>query len=258
MKAIKWIVTVLLVLTSGLYWGNEVLDRFSGRDQGPELTCTEELLEVPVRAGDSVLLQGMTAMDEQDGDLTDRIIVGGVSGLIGKDRAKVTYLVFDSDDNMATYVRQIRYTDYTRPRIRVSQPLVFEDPESGGLLEHVMVTDRLDGDLTEKAQVVTLWKTEREDLYAATVVATNSRGDSVSVKLPVYIRSSADSLVSLRSQVVYLEQGMQLEPMDYLDGDSGGVTVQSELDSQRSGCYWIWYISEADPQRYAILTVVVE
>lgn len=260
MKAIRWIVAALTVLTAALYCVNGFMDQLSGRDQGPVIECSGELLEVSVHAGDRELLQGLTAEDRQDGDLTGEIIVGGVSGLIGGDRAKVTYLVFDTDDNMAVYERQIRYIDYRRPRIRASEPLVFQDPENAQLLEYVTVTDLLDGDLTTEARVATLWKTDREDVYAATVVATNSRGDTVSVKLPVLIREveAAAGSVRLRSQVVYLTEGGSFDPMNYLLGDSSTVTVESEVDPDSSGCYWVWYTNSADQEDFAILTVVVE
>lgn len=260
MKAIRWIAGALTVLMAVVYCANGIMEKLSGRDQGPVIEYSEELLEVSVHAGDEELLQGMRAQDRQDGDLTGEIIVGGVSGLIGADRAKVTYLVFDTDDNMALCQRQIRYTDYRRPRIRVAQPLVFADPEDAQLLEHVTVTDLLDGDLSGQTRVATLWKTSRKDVYAATVVASNSRGDTASVKLPVRIRENGDALTSirLRSQVVYLPVGGSFDPMNYLMSDSPAVTVRSEVMADISGCYWVWYENSADQEDFAILTVVVE
>lgn len=260
MKAIRWIAVLLTVLTAAAYCVNGLINQFSGRDQGPVIECSEELLEVSVYADDRVLLAGMTARDSQDGDLTAELIVGGVSGLIGADRAKVTCLVFDSDDNMAVYERQIRYTDYRRPRIQASAQLVFSDPEDADLLEYVTAEDRLDGNLTDSVRVVALWKTEREDVYAATVAVANSRADAASVKLPVLIRKAGEaySTIRLRSQVVYLPLGGSFDPMNYLQSGSSGVSVESEVNPERSGCYWVWYTNNADQDDFAILTVVVE
>ena len=134
MRILRMLTAALLAVTAVLYIGNGLYTRLSGREVGPVIECPEEVLEVSIHDGEQVLLNGVTARDEQDGDLTDRVMVGGVSKLIGGDRAKVTCMVFDSDDNMASLVRQVRYTDYRRPRISLKAPLVFADEKEAKLL----------------------------------------------------------------------------------------------------------------------------
>ena len=243
----------LLAVTAVLYIGNGLFARLSGREVGPVIECPEEVLEVSIHDGEQALLTGVTARDKQDGDLTDRVMVGGVSKLIGGNRAKVTCMVFDSDDNMASLVRQVRYTDYRRPRISLRAPLVFASEKEAKLLEQVMVSDVLDGDLSEKARVSTLWATEDEGVYSATVLVTNSMGDTAMVEVPVLIGRSGGIL--LRRQVIYLQQGEAFDPKAALASDATGVQIQSEVDTAKAGCYWVRY-SRGDA--LAILTVVVE
>jgi hypothetical protein len=177
-----------------------------------------------------------------------------VSKLIGGDRAKVTCMVFDSDDNMASLVRQVRYTDYRRPRINLKAPLVFTDEKEAKLLEQVEVTDVLDGDLSGKARVSTLWATEDEGVYSATVLVTNSMGDTAMVDVPVLIGRSGGG-IRLRQQVIYLQQGDAFDPKAALASDATGVQIHSAVDTAEDGCYWVRY-SRGDA--LAILTVVVE
>ena len=254
MRILRVIAAALLAVTALLYIGNGLLTRLSGREVGPVIECPEEVLEVSIHDGHQALLAGVTARDDQDGDLTDRVMVGGVSKLIGGDRAKVTCMVFDSDDNMASLVRQVRYTDYRRPRISLKSPLVFAAEKEARLLEQVEVTDVLDGDLSGKARVSTLWATGEEGVYSATVLVTNSMGDTAMVDVPVLIGRSNGS-IRLNQQVVYLAQGEEFDPMDQLRSDRTGVQVQSEVDTGAAGCYWVRY-SRGDA--LAILTVVVE
>lgn len=258
MRAIRMIVAALFVVTAALFAANGIYERASCRDQGPVLRCGEEILEISVRDDKAALLEGVTAEDGQDGDLTGEILVGGVSRLTGGDTAKVTYLVFDSDDNMASLVRQVRYTDYRRPVIRVTQPLVFADPDEAELLEYVTVTDVIDGDLSDHARVSTLWTTEHERVYSATVQVTNSMGDIASVELPVIIRSDDGAGIQLREQVAYMERDGEFDPMDYVDGPKSGLKVLNEVDASQPGCYWVWYFDGSDGENFAILTVVVE
>lgn len=253
MRILRMLTAALLAVTAVLYIGNGLFARLSGREVGPVIECPEEVLEVSIHDGEQALLTGVTARDKQDGDLTDRVMVGGVSKLIGGNRAKVTCMVFDSDDNMASLVRQVRYTDYRRPRISLRAPLVFASEKEAKLLEQVMVSDVLDGDLSEKARVSTLWATEDEGVYSATVLVTNSMGDTAMVEVPVLIGGSGGIL--LRRQVIYLQQGEAFDPKAALASDATGVQIQSEVDTAKAGCYWVRY-SRGDA--LAILTVVVE
>ena len=254
MRILRMLTAALLAVTAVLYIGNGLYTRLSGREVGPVIECPEEVLEVSIHDGEQALLTGVTARDKQDGDLTDRVMVGGVSKLIGGDRAKVTCMVFDSDDNMASLVRQVRYTDYRRPRISLKAPLVFADEKEAKLLAQVEVTDVLDGDLSGKARVSTLWATEDEGVYSATVLVTNSMGDTAMVDVPVLIGRSGGG-IRLRQQVIYLQQGDAFDPKTALASDATGVQIHSAVDTAEDGCYWVRY-SRGDA--LAILTVVVE
>lgn len=254
MRLLRTITAALLAVTAVLYIGNGLYTRLSGRTEGPVIECPEEILEISIHDDPQVLLTGVTARDAQDGDLTDRVMVGGVSKLIGGDRAKVTCMVFDSHDHMASLVRQVRYTDYRRPRIALNEPLIFETDDQARLLSRVTVTDVLDGDLSAKARVSTLWATGDEGVYSATILVTNSMGDTAMVDLPVFIGREAGT-IQLRQQVIYLAQGTAFEPMTAVLSDHAGIRVQSELDLNTPGCYWVRFTRGDE---LAILTVVVE
>ena len=254
MRAIRWILCALLVVTAALYTATGVMEHFSGTDEGPVIECGEEILAVSVHASEAELLAGVTARDAQDGDLTDRIIIGGVSKLIGTDLAKVTCMVFDSDDNMATLTRQIRYTDYRRPTFQLTQPLEFDSTKEAKLLSRVRVTDAIDGDISDRTQVSTLWATGHDQVYSATITVINSTGDIADVKVPVIIRSTP-SAIRLRQQIVYVSAGESFDPMAWVSFGKTGLTARCEGTTEEPGCWWVWYENSND---FAIMTVVVE
>ena len=254
MRAIRWILCALLAVTAVLYTATGVMEHFSGTDEGPVIECGEEIIEVSAHASEAELLAGVTARDAQDGDLTDRIIVGGVSKLIGTDLAKVTCLVFDSDDNMATLTRQVRYTDYRRPTFQLTEPLEFTSTKEARLLSRVRVTDAVDGDISDKTQVSTLWATGHDQVYSATITVTNSMGDFADVEVPVIIRDTP-SAIRLRQQIVYVAVGADFDPMGYVSTGRTGLTARCEGTTEEPGCWWVWYENYND---FAIMTVVVE
>ena len=254
MRAIRWILCALLVVTAALYAATGVMEHFSGTDKAPVIECSEELLQVSVRASETELLAGVTAWDDRDGDLTEHIIVGGVSKLIGTDLANVTCLVFDSDDNMASLTRQVRYTDYRRPTFRLTEPLEFSSTKEAMLLDRIRVTDSVDGDISEKARVSTLWATDNDQVYSATITVTNSMGDIADVEVPVIIRSTPSS-IRLRQQIVYVRVGEHFDPMDHVSSGRTGLTARCDGTTEEPGCWWVWYENSSD---FAIMTVVVE
>ena len=254
MRAIRWILCALLVVTAVLYTATGVMEHLSGTNEGPVIECGEDVIEVSVRASDAELLAGVTARDDRDGDLTDRIIVGGVSKLIGTDLANVTCLVFDSDDNMASLTRQVRYTDYRRPMFHLTEPLEFASTKEAQLLSRIRVTDAVDGDLSGKARVSTLWATGHDMVYSATVTVTNSMGDIADVQVPVIIRSTP-SAIRLRQQIVYVTVSEGFDPMAWVSSDKTGLTARCDGTTEEPGCWWVWYENSND---FAIMTVVVE
>lgn len=269
MRTIKLILIILLVAVTALFGFTKVSEKLSGENEGPQFQCQEQLIEISVEDEESALLSGLTASDNQDGDLTDRIRIAGVSQLITEDTATVTYLVFDSDDNMAQLQRTVRYTDYHRPRISVTEPLVFNSDNTATLIEHLSAWDVIDGDISDQIRISNLWATEYAQVYSVTALVTNSMGDSSQVKLPVIVQDMLMERpeITLGRQLVYVEQGESFDPMDYLksvtvDGKSVSVSeveVTHQVDTDTIGNYWVHYAYSQDGvQGIAILTVVVE
>ena len=93
MNMLRLGVLTLLVLTVILFASVKIKDAMTD-DTPPVIYAATDLLEISVTDGEDKLLHGMTATDRQDGDLTDKLMVAGVSQLITEDTAKITYVVF--------------------------------------------------------------------------------------------------------------------------------------------------------------------
>lgn len=270
MKIIKVSLIVLLVLVSMLYGVTTLLAQRSGADIGPTISCGTETLEISVRDDRSVLLAGVTARDEQDGDLTDQILIQGISKFITDSTARITYLVFDSDGNMATTSRYIRYVDYTSPVFDISTPLIYSTSESIALLDRIQASDSIDGDITDSIRVSNLIATSDAEIYSVTVKVTNSMGDTVAVELPIILESNSASRpdVYLTDYLVYLNSGSAFSARSYLKsvelptGEAGrlsDVQITGLVDTKKPGTYLVYYRYYLDTMvGTAVLTVVVE
>lgn len=77
--------------------------------KAPEITVSES--EVSYVTGESydTLLEGVTAMDNKDGDLTDEIFIDRIVPMTGSDKAIVYYAVTDKSNNVGTAKRIVKY-----------------------------------------------------------------------------------------------------------------------------------------------------
>lgn len=269
MKTIKQAVVILLAI---LIVANVASYFYLGTSQQkvpPTISCPSEVLEVSASDSESVLLTGATAMDEQDGDLTHRITIGGISKLISNDTAKVTYIVFDSDNNVASCVRLIRYVDYHRPVFEITEPLIYSTTEEVTLLSRLRATDVLDGDISKNIRISTLEPTSNSEVFHVSIQVSNSVGDTSVLTVPVLMLES-DPLrpeLQLSDSLIYVDKDTQFTPSAYLlsvrvPGGSPSikdVTVTNGVDTGKTGTYYVTYTYSANGcTGTAILTVVVQ
>ena len=274
MKLMKIILPLLTALAAVIYGGILIHERFYTDTEPPQILFESDTITVSVYEPEEILLTGVTATDTQDGDLTGSVMVRSISQLIGGNSAKVSYIVLDSSDNMATASRLVVYSDYTAPRFAVTAPLVYESGNTVVLQDRLFASDVIDGDLSGSIRLSSEnLNNYVEGIYDISVMVTNSMGDTAKVVLPVIIRSDTDQdpVLTLTEQLIYLEQGAAFEPGDYLDTvretvespashDTGSVSIRSEVDPQTPGTYRVFYTYENERGRdtEAILTVVVQ
>ena len=116
-----------------------------------EIHFAQEEINVKTGTDDQELLEGVTATDPEDGDVTESIMVEGVSHFVQKDVVNVTYVAYDSQNHVARAMRRVHYTDYVSPRFSMSGPMVFLSKNVPDLMNYVGVTDLVDGNISIKA-----------------------------------------------------------------------------------------------------------
>jgi len=269
MRKLRVALVLALVVVSCLYGWIQFQKWFSGQDDCPVLTCPEEVLEISVFQDHQTLLTGITAEDRQDGDLSDQVMVAGISKLISEDMAKVSYVVFDSDDNMASGERLVHYLDYQRPRIYADEPLSYSSINVTNMGKGLRAEDSIDGDISDLIRVSTLNSTEDSDTYWIVAQVTNSMGDNRRVELPVIIQSDDPNhpVVHLKQYILYLDQGAEFSPRDMIrivsayrkTFPASDVEIESNVDTNEPGTYWVKYLFVRDGKTSkSILTVVVQ
>lgn len=220
MKKRTIVLLVLIVLSLAVFFGYRAWDGFRTDSTAPEITVAEQTLQVSVLDPRSMLLQGVTATDSADGDVTASLVVESVQLRDSSGTAEVRIAAFDSAGNVAKATRLIQYTDYESPRFTLSRALVFAQGTSFDVLNYIDVTDALDGDISHRIRATALDEVSIANLGTHDVEfrVTNSLGETVTLVLPVevYPSSAYSGTVALNSYLVYLDQGDSFRAEDYL------------------------------------------
>ena len=252
------ILAAAMVLFSGyLLWIHGNLDTI-----GPVFSVEEGILEISVKDPAEALLQGITAVDERDGDVTEGILVESVYGISDENLTTVTYAAFDSAGNVSKFQRQVRYTDYREPRFELYASPTFAYGSGFDLLEQVGAEDVLEGNINRRVHATLISDTQSlamEGNHQVKLQVTNSLGDTVEMILPVSVYNPEwyTASVTLKEYLIYLEAGERFEPRSYLDSfvfrgnpidltrgvpDDITADVVSNVKTGEPGVYEVTYI----------------
>lgn len=277
MRNLQVIVISLFLALSVAFSVVFAYDRFAEDHTPPTIYCDGEPLYVSVSATDKELCSGLTARDDRDGDLTERIIVRRVSQLTGPNTATAYYAVFDSASNYCTYTRTVYYTDYRKPRFSLSQPLIYNVNSVISLEDRLTAYDVLDGDISSRIRVGTSSLTNATlGEYPITVQVINSTGDISIVNLKVMIENitARHPVIRLSEYLIYVDLDTPLDTQtlrSYIVSaretsngakvDPADVQITGEVDTSKRGNYDVRFSytnSKTDLTYTVILTVVVE
>ena len=257
MKYVRAAVILLFVLGLGVYGLSMAAQRQNQADAPPSIATDREVLEIPSAYTEDMLLEGLTAEDAQDGDLTDGIMVRGLSNFISAGVCNVSYVVFDSSNQSATLTRRVQFTDYAPPRFALTEPLIYPQGRIAQPLDRVQAMDVIDGDISS---LVTLADSTVDyntpGVYSITVEVTNSFGDSQTAELPVHVVETypTETQIQLSQPLVYLQVGETLDPYAYMlpvTDTAGGenplqLLVESDVNTQEPGVYQVRFIAIRD------------
>jgi hypothetical protein len=250
----------------------------------PVIRFAEGQLELSARDPQRALLQGVSAQDQNDGDVTASVVIADVRMLDADGTIQVTYAAFDSAGNAARAVRMARYTDYESPRFQLNRSMTFAANTSFDLFREVKAVDMLDGDISHRVRIASMdeQSISTPGLHRVKLQVSNSLGETVELEIPVEVYAAGvyQAALTLTDYLVYLPTGTEVAAEKYLENFIvGNQTVSLEkgvpegftLDVQQNvqihvpGVYTVEYrltrtdeTGNMDQTGYAKLIVVVE
>lgn len=270
MKILRICVTLLFVIVLILYAGFLIQQKNADKTY-PVITIDSEMLHVSLDASREELLTGVTAYDEKDGDLTDKIIIESISRFSEPGVSIIKYAVCDGDNHAVSASRKITYTNYEPPKFTLSDSLVFGISKSINIRSLLGAQDLIDGDISNKVIITANeYSTNVAGVYYVLAKVTNSKGDMISLQLPVFVEelSLAAPVIELKEYMVYLKRGETFDisanvaSAHSAQGRDIRAEVQTDtnLDTNTPGLYEVHYRATDDFGRvgHKVLMVVVE
>ncbi len=236
----------------------------------PEIKVENEMIEVSLKATDEELLKGVTAHDEKDGDLTDKIIVESISRFTEKGVSKVTYAVCDSNNNVAKATRKIKFKGYESPKFKVTGNLCFSLYENINIKEMIFANDSLEGNLSGRIIITTEdYKNTEAGAYSINVSVENQKGDTSTINLPLIVddRPLSAPVIELKEYLIYTTKSKKIDFKSYIINAMDNkdtnlkdkVTIESNVDFNKPGTYHVhYYVTDSNELRgHTVMTIIV-
>lgn len=164
----------------------------------PVINMKDDSITVSVEGGDSAILEGVTASDEKDGDITENLFIESRSTFLEKGRFNVTIAVADQDNHVAKVEREVIYSDYKAPQFSLTAPLKFqtsrESRDDLNIAANLSATDVIDGDISNNIKISSEYSISGYTTgdYPMEFIVTNSMGDTVTLPVTVEIYSTSE------------------------------------------------------------------
>lgn len=163
----------------------------------PVIEMDSESITVSVEGGDEAILEGVTATDKKDGDITENLFIESRTNFFDKGRFNVTIAVVDKDNHVVKTTREVTYSDYISPQFSLSGPLKFqiqsERNDSLDIAGGLGARDVIEGNISNRIKIsrdYTIVAYTAGD-YHMEFIVSNNMGDTVNFPVTVTLYNAA-------------------------------------------------------------------
>lgn len=223
MRILRITLLILFIITS-IIFGIDQYRAYKDKDNNaPVIKSNEDTLHLSVHSTDEDLLNGISAEDDRDGNVTSTLSVAGKSNFIDEGEIRVDYVAFDTHNNIGTYSRRVIYDDYHSPRFSSKMPLIVLRSDSSYDFSFFQAEDVLSGDISNKIKVFSdaysLDSISSE--YPIELEVTNDYGDVEKLNLVMDVLTNTEynrPYPALSEYIVYTPVGIEIDLESYVFG----------------------------------------
>lgn len=216
------------------------------KNELPVIKMNENLITVKASASEDTLLNGLSAYDEEDGDLSDDIFIYNISSFDENNERVITYGVFDSSNQLVIASRKLKYSNYSAPKFSSTRSFINMNMSSDNF-SFIHAKSVVDGDISNK---ISLTKSEVNDSIVYHFSVSDSTGTSSSFEIRDEINLNAlysNIDITLKKYLVYVHVGDDFDFYDNIKSIStnlgnynhlkNDVDIETNYDSNKKGIY---------------------
>ncbi|MGL5243706.1 MAG: immunoglobulin-like domain-containing protein, partial [Sarcina sp.] len=206
---------------------------------------------------------GVTAFDERDGDITNKLIISGNVDISNPGLYTVDYSVTNSWGKETVIKRRISVKENKKPIITGLDNLVIRIGEDFNPFNNVKAIDEEDGDLTSKIQVSGDVNTNVTSRYNLVYSVIDSAGNtSVATRTVRVIPNKRPAIIGADNTTIKMNEYFNpLKGVTATDWQNKDITdkikVTGEVIEEVSGKYNLVYSVEDEEKNYIIATRTV-
>lgn len=246
----RWISVVLMFL---LIAGYILLLRFNEQEdtnEAPQIVFEATHLELSVNDDSSRLMEGVKAVDKEDGDLTSGIIIDSISPFDNKKCRTVRYVVFDKGNKAAQAYRTISYVDYQSPKILLMDSLTQNTISVAKINRMFEAVSCVDGNISNNVEV-NIGKLQDNEVVLK-VHTYDSTGTESNLSLVLeYDRNIYPITITLQEYILYVPAGESydltqnvkeiLQGNQVMETYNEMIQIEGEIDFNTPGVYEVYY-----------------
>ncbi|MBQ4046143.1 MAG: hypothetical protein II627_06790 [Lachnospiraceae bacterium] len=224
MKYLRIAVVIIFCISVAAYGAARYYDYKNHDSVPPVITIEGEQIDYNVLEPDTTpLMQGVTASDNRDGDITSQVVVENMGPLLSDLTRDVTYVVCDSYNNIARASRKIRLRKYSSPRWQISEPLRFPNNKIINLASYITATDCLDDAISNRIRCTSGYFFDSSEPGGGEMSfqVTNSASDTSFLDVYVEIYDAEESnylpVIQLKKNIVNVKVNGNLDPYYMLE-----------------------------------------
>lgn len=216
-------------------------------------------------------LNGVTATDEVDGDITSKIKVSGTVDTSLLDTYTVIYKVTGSNGKEVSVTREVTVAEVPKTA-SITKPegdLTIELNEAIDLMDGITALDEVDGDITSSITYTSLpeFTNAVPGIYLITYVVTGSDDLEATINRRIIVAAPVvKASITVTPDYIEVDKDSTFDPMSGVtatDEDTGDLTanvvVDGTVDTAIAGSYYLVYtvVGSDSETAYANRTVVV-
>ena len=224
MKIYRRLVVLLFVIVAAAFAYYQVRYVRTQDKVAPEISMDSDTIQVSVEATNEDLMQGMSATDNRDGDVSDSLMVESKTKFFAPGKFEVTYDAFDAAGNVSKASRTVEYTDYTSPVLHLVEPLRLENGDYQHDIQALFTAeDVIDGDISGKIKYALGedFNSYVSGTYVLAVQVSNSFGDTVKEELEMTVLDTDEydkPFPCFDEYLLTTKEGEEIDPLEHLIG----------------------------------------